>query len=81
VPGDRVATLGPGQYAGEIALLFDVPRSASVRALEPVDALSLGRRDFRDLLGRYLNLGGAFEATGRERLAAIPSHLAPQPAA
>jgi CRP-like cAMP-binding protein len=76
--GQRVATLGEGQYVGEIALLLDVPRTASVRALEPVGALSLGRREFRDLLGRYLNLGGSFEETGRERLAAVRSHLAMQ---
>lgn len=80
-PGERVATLGEGQYVGEIALLLDVPRTATVRALEPVHALSLTRREFRDLLGGYLKLGGTLERTGRRRLAATRSHLAIRPSA
>ena len=35
--GRRMREQGPGESVGEIALLFDVPRTASVRALEPVD--------------------------------------------
>lgn len=78
--GERVATLGPGDYVGEIALVLDMPRTATVRALEPVHALSLGRRDFRDVLARYLNLGESFEAAGRQRLVALRAHLATQAA-
>ena len=44
--GQRMREQGPGESVGEIALLFDVPRTASVRALEPVDALTLSRDDF-----------------------------------
>jgi Cyclic nucleotide-binding domain/Major Facilitator Superfamily len=44
--GERVATLGPGGYFGEIALLRDVPRTASIRTLGPARLLGLERGRF-----------------------------------
>lgn len=46
----ELARLGPGDCFGEMALLNDQPRSASVRTLEPVRVLLLPREGFRDLL-------------------------------
>jgi MFS family permease len=44
--GRHVVTLGPSDYVGEIALLRDVPRTATVTALEPTVLQSLAREQF-----------------------------------
>ncbi|MDQ6711463.1 MAG: cyclic nucleotide-binding domain-containing protein [Candidatus Dormibacteraeota bacterium] len=54
----RLATLKPGDFFGEMALLNNAPRNATVRGLEAGSVWRLERHDFRDLLGRYLDLEG-----------------------
>jgi MFS family permease len=44
--GRSVAELGPGAYFGEIALLRDVPRTATVRTLDETRLLTLERDQF-----------------------------------
>jgi len=52
--GQPLARLGPSEAFGEIALLLDVPRTATVAAIEPSRLLALEAHDFRDLLAGYL---------------------------
>jgi NTE family protein len=48
--GAVVRELGRGDAVGELALLTDSPRSASVRAARATDLLTIGRADFERLL-------------------------------
>ena len=48
--GQRIATMRGGDFFGEIALVTDVPRTATVTTSTPVHALVITDRDFRSLL-------------------------------
>ena len=48
--GQRIGTMCGGDFFGEIALVTDVPRTATVTATSPVHALVITDRAFRELL-------------------------------
>ena len=69
--GGRVLhTLGPGAGVGEIALLHAVPRTASVRAIDTVDAFGLDHASFLEAVTGMPASRSAAEATAAELLAA-----------
>jgi CRP-like cAMP-binding protein/Zn-dependent protease len=55
--GDLIETIGPGAYFGEIALLLDVPRTASVIARTPSRVFRLDREGFDRLLAGSFRRG------------------------
>ena len=48
--GRKVATLGPGEYFGELSLLDRGPRSATVIADTDMELVVLGQREFTGVL-------------------------------
>lgn len=65
----RIAALGPGDFVGEIALLTDAPRTATVRATSPVSALRMTRQGFSTLLEASPRMRGKVLKTLADRLA------------
>ena len=48
--GQGKRSLGPGEFFGEIALIDNGPRTATVKAATPMRCLVLGHAQFRDVL-------------------------------
>ncbi|MGH6880447.1 cyclic nucleotide-gated ion channel [Hypericibacter sp.] len=70
--------LGPGQFFGEIALLKDVQRLATVTAAEDTQLLALDVNDFRRLMAQMPDLKAKIEAVVEDRLH-IFDQAAPKP--
>ena len=51
-----LAILGPGDFFGEMALLDDEPRSATVVATEPLDLVTIWRSDFLQILAENFSI-------------------------
>lgn len=68
VDGATVATLGRGEYFGEIALLRDVPRTATIRAKTDVGLRRLDRGPFIGTVTGYSTSADAADAVVGSRL-------------
>lgn len=51
--GQRINTLGPGDFFGELALVDGGPRTATVTAEAPARLLVVGHRDFHSLMDEF----------------------------
>jgi len=66
--GQRLATLGPGEYFGEIALLRQKTRSATVRCTKALDLLAVPQGQFQALITNLPDLRLSFEGVMHRRL-------------
>jgi nitroimidazol reductase NimA-like FMN-containing flavoprotein (pyridoxamine 5'-phosphate oxidase superfamily) len=64
----KLAELGPGEFFGEIALMRDLARTATVRALEPATLLAMERDAFRTLIAESLDTARDFDLLIQKRL-------------
>ncbi len=65
---ELVATLGSGEYFGEISLLFGVRHTATIQALTSVDLLTMGGNDFIALTNSSPDLRDLLGGVMRQRL-------------
>lgn len=72
---EKVRELGPGGFFGEMALLDEFPRSATVRAVEPTTCLGITRWHFRGLLESHPEIALKLLPMLTKRLRAAESHV------
>lgn len=69
--GQPIGTFGPGYFFGEIALLHDVPRTATVRAVSDADLVALDREAFVGAVTGHAASSTAAEEVVGARLAGL----------
>jgi ATP-binding cassette, subfamily B, bacterial len=72
----RVNTLNEGDFFGEMALLGDGTRAATVKTTMPTDVYSLSRQDLRDLVEQQPAIRSALVETIAERRRALDAAVA-----
>lgn len=66
-----VNTLGPSQFFGEVAILRDMPRIATVRAVTEVSLLTMDADTFRSLIAQSLGIATDFDEVIRARMSNV----------
>ena len=75
--GRLISTIGPGEAFGEIALLRETPRTATVRARTPLRLYTLDGRHFVLAMSGYASSGREADSLVLERLGSFDSPRAP----
>lgn len=65
--GEQVATFGPGDFFGEMAIVEGLPRSATVTSTSPVKLLVMFGTEFRQLQQSHPAIAAHIEAIVRQR--------------
>lgn len=68
-------TLGPGDYFGELAILGDMPRTATVMSLEDSKLLTLSRKAFLDLVREQPDIALAVIRNLTERVSQLTEQV------
>jgi len=68
VGGEARARLGPGDHFGEISLLYDIPRSATVTAESDLRCLTIGAEELRSFVEEHPAVAWAMLETLAQRL-------------
>jgi CRP-like cAMP-binding protein len=68
VDGAKTGELGPGEFFGEIALLRNVPRTATVKAVADSKLLAVGRHEFLEAVTGHAPSARAADAVVGARL-------------
>jgi CRP/FNR family transcriptional regulator, cyclic AMP receptor protein len=71
----EIRTLGPGDFFGEIALLEDTPRTATVTAKTPLRFFVLTRQAFRSMLAHQPELEKKVLTALEERVRATSENI------
>ena len=66
----ELATLSPGQFFGEVGILAETRRTATVRAIGDVELLALSWQEFQQILERSDPTNRDFSEIVQERLGA-----------
>lgn len=69
IDGDHVTVLGPGDYFGEIAILYDTPRTATVQARSDLVTLSVDAVSFVAVVTGYMGSSKMVTLMAEARLA------------
>ena len=75
-----LGSIGPGGVAGEMTLLLETPRAATVTATEPLSVLMLSRELFLDLIRKDQQLGLSVMRDLAGRLCDITKRIDAEPA-